>query len=179
MKTVQIADDVYAGLQRLAVPFEDEINDVLRRLLRQAGEITTPLPKPCPRRPAREPALTPAPSNGSPHAEAAHVPDDLESEAVPGAVVVHKRTTNGGGISQSAYRSAVLGIMRTTSDPINLSDILQQVEHQLADRMTEHDAEMLAAGIARCRAIRGTHSTQLQYEGRIESVGDGWYQYRP
>jgi hypothetical protein len=178
MKTVQITDDVYAGLQRLAVPFEDEINDVLRRLLRQAGEITTPLPGRARSVPVREPALTPAPSNGNAHAEAAHVPDDLESEAVP-RVVVHKRTTNGGGISQSAYRSTVLGIMRTTSDPISLSDILKQVEHQLADRMTEHDAEMLAAGITRWQSQARNALTQLQYEGRIESVGDGWYQYRP
>ena len=32
MHTVQIADDVYAALQRVAVPFEEDINDVLRRV---------------------------------------------------------------------------------------------------------------------------------------------------
>ena len=34
MPKVEIAHDVYEALQRRAVPFEDDINDVLRRLLR-------------------------------------------------------------------------------------------------------------------------------------------------
>jgi len=72
----------------------------------------------------------------------------------------------------------VLGIMRTTSDAVSLSDIMQQVEHQLADRMTEPDSEVLAAGIPRWQSQARNALTQLQYEGRIESVGDGWYQYR-
>ena len=34
MPKVEIAHDVYAALQRRAIPFEDDVNDVLRRLLR-------------------------------------------------------------------------------------------------------------------------------------------------
>jgi hypothetical protein len=49
MRSVRIADDVYAALQAMAVPFEDDINDVLRRLVQLAeqrnGAVRTRIPR--------------------------------------------------------------------------------------------------------------------------------------
>src|SRR5690242_8070723 len=93
MHTVQIADDVYAALQRVAVPFEEDINDVLRRVLD-----------------------VPRGTNGKGHARHSRH-DDLAvalPEPPPGhlaaggndvpTVVVHRRTTNGEALPQSTYR---------------------------------------------------------------------------
>jgi hypothetical protein len=106
MRTVHIADDVYAALQRMAVPFEDDINDVLHRLLRRAGEIATPLPRhrleehPHPNgrsAPAQPPKSTGNGAGPSPQ------PYELNPDET-GTVIVHKRTTSGATLPQSTYR---------------------------------------------------------------------------
>lgn len=156
MRNVHIADDVYAALQQMAVPFEDDINDVLRRLLkdkaRHNGEAARAVPPPA--------------------ADASEPIGDSSS------VVVHRRVaSNGSRIAQSTYRAAVLGVLRAHEGPVALADVLPDVERQLKDRMTDDDREVLATGVSRWQSHTRNALTQLQYEGRVEHLGDGRYRY--
>jgi ethanolamine utilization microcompartment shell protein EutL len=158
MRTVQIADDVYAALQQMAVPFEDDINDVLRRLLKGSSR-----------------------ANGTAPPRAAPISAEASEPAVndSNTVVVHRREVpNGARIPQSTYRAAVLGILRAHDGPVALSDVLPHVERQLKDRMTDDDREVLATGVSRWQSHARNALTQLQYEGRAEDLGDGRYRYR-
>lgn len=157
MRTVQIADDVYAALQQMAVPFEDDINDVLRRLLKG---------------PARQNGTTPRAT-----APSADAPEQSVNDS--NTVVVHRRVdSNGARIPQSTYRAAVLGILRGHEGPVALNDVLPHVERQLKDRMTDEDREVLATGVSRWQSHARNALTQLQYEGRVEDLGEGTYRYR-
>ena len=66
MPTIRIEDDVFQGLQRLAQPFTDTPNTVIRRLLEGAGILTVPNkepppPSPAPASSAKAAPLTPQP----------------------------------------------------------------------------------------------------------------------
>jgi hypothetical protein len=178
MRTVHIADDVYAALQRAAVPFEDDINDVLRRRLRRSGEIATPISRrhfdDYPHRNGG--AVSESTSNGNGVGHTARFTELDPDEA--GTVIVHRREANGVAIPQSTYRAAVLGALRSADESRSVSDLLRHVQRQLGDRMTAADLEVVASGAPRWQNQVGNALTQLQHEGRIEAVRDGWYRYR-
>jgi predicted CopG family antitoxin len=156
MHTVQIADDVYTALQQMAVPFEDDVNDVLRRLLKGS-----------PRRNGETASRAPV---------AAEIPEQLPTDS--NSVVVHRRTNPAESrIPQSTYRAALLGILRSQDGPVALADVLPHVERQLKDRMTDDDREVLATGLSRWQSHARNALTQLQYEGRVEDIGEGRYRY--
>jgi hypothetical protein len=167
MHTVQIADDVYAALQRVAVPFEEDINDVLRRVLD-----------------------VPRDTNGKRHARHPR-PDDISTAltqhpaarvAVDGndgpSVVVYRRTTNGEALPQSTYRAAVIGILRSTHDSISATTLMRAIEHQLASRMTDNDLETLPSGLLRWQSQTRNALVQLRHDGTIEQVDDGRFRFR-
>jgi hypothetical protein len=167
MHSVQLSDDVYAALQGLAVPFEDDINDVLRRVLRLRSQID---------------------GNGRPRPDG-HIDTSLWMAEHPATrslsqvsdgptVVVHRRTTNGAALPQSTFRTAVIGILRSAESSVSVPDLMRAIEQQLASRMTDNDIEVLPSGIARWQSQLRNALTQLQHEGAIEQVQDGWYRYR-
>jgi len=167
MHTVQIANDVYGALQRLAVPFEDDINDVLRRVLhlRQGRANNNGDGRPA----AREAAAL---------SLSEHPADPTHRDANDGAtVIVHRRTTNGAALPQSTYRTTVLGTVRSTKSSVSVAKLMRSVEQQLANRMTDTDLEPLPSGLTRWQSQVRNALMQLQHEGAIEQVEDGWYRY--
>jgi len=167
MHTVQIADDVYAALQRVAVPFEEDINDVLRRILDVPRSAKGNGRTRHPRRDDMSMALTE-------HPEARIAVDGND---VP-TVVVHRRTTNGEALPQSTYRAAVVGILRSTKDPISATTLMRAIEHQLASRMTDTDLEALPSGLVRWQSQTRNALMQLQHDGTVEQIEDGTYHFR-
>jgi hypothetical protein len=182
MPRIEIAHDVYAALQRRAVPFEDDINDVLRRLLREGrapfvnGPARVDEP-PAPLRAVNEaateaPAAAPAPAPAA-ASGLAHVNDD------PGeSVVVRRRTAGRDHLAQTTVRSAVLAILSSRRDAVSVTELFSAIERQLRSRMTDRDREMLPAGITQWQAQTRNALTQLQYEGHIERIGDDIYRSR-
>ena len=174
MPRVEIAHDVYAALQRRAVPFEDDINDVLRRLLRADrstnGNGSAHLNESAHALPAPTAVSTPT------TAKRGSVMDEDANES--GNVVVHRRTGTGDHLPQSTFRAAVLGILKSSRDAVGVAELFRGVERQLRDRMTDSDLEVLASGLARWQCQSRNALTQLQHEGRIEQVREGLYRCR-
>jgi hypothetical protein len=167
MRSVRIADDVYAALQAMAVPFEDDINDVLRRLVQLADQ-----------RNGDRPYHGSAMPSGQP--EFAAVDDTRFDGDSVGRIVVHRRTdSNGEHLPQSTYRNAVLGLLKSTNgNGVEAAELSRNIERQLADRMTEHDLEVMASGVTRWQSQVRNALTQLEYEGTIERVNDCTYRHR-
>src|SRR6478609_692207 len=143
MPKVEIAHDVYAALQRRAVPFEEDINDVLRRLLR--GDRSTfranadRLDEP----PRGLHAVTVA--GGS-------TADDERGTGSDGSpdectVIVTRRAPIGDHLAQSTIRAAVLGVLKSTGKAITVADLFGHVERQLHGRMSAPDFEPLSSGL--------------------------------
>src|SRR5947208_2104226 len=174
MPKVEIAHDVYAALQRRAVPFEDDINDVLRRLLRADrstnGNGSAHLNESAPALPAPTPIVTPT------TAQRGWVMGEDANES--GNVIVHRRTATGDHLPQSTVRTAVLGILKSSREAVGLAELFHGVERQLRNRMTERDLEVLASGLARWQCQSRNALTQLQHEGRIEQIREGLYRCR-
>ena len=174
MPKVEIAHDVYAALQRRAVPFEDDVNDVLRRLLRDDRSSN---------------GHGPARLDGSVHAVRAIAPvatatTDNGYRAVDedandsGNVIVRRRAPAGGHLPQSTLRTAVLGILRSSGHAFDVAEVYRGVERQLRSRMTDCDLEVLPAGMTRWQCQCRNALTQLQHEGHIERIGDDLYRAR-
>jgi len=175
MRTVQIADDVYTALQHLAVPFEDDVNDVLRRLLGLSRAPSNGKPRSRSDRTAHPTVRGPARPLTEEHGNET---DDRHPRAAPALVVVHRRTTNGAPLPQSTYRSAVIGMLKSTHEPVDAAQLMSMVEQQLASRMTDTDLEPLASGVLRWQSQTRNALMQLRHEGSIEIVGDRHVKYR-
>jgi len=179
MPKIDIARDVYAALQRRAVPFEDDINDVLRRLLR--GDRTTfnaggaPVIASAPPLLALTSVPVPDPAPTGAPAPAPHVVDDPGD---PADVMVRGRDTTGQHLPQSTVRAAVHGIVRSTNGPVGVADLVRGVERQLHGRMSERDLERLPSGLTRWQSQVRNALTQLQHEGQVERIADDRYQAR-
>src|SRR5262249_51823289 len=127
MRTVDIADDVYAALQRMAVPFEDDINDVLRRLLRD-------------RRPSHPSnssngngALRPGPTVEA-RVEGSARDEPVTEPPTGDTVIVHRRAApSEQHLPQTTFRSAVVGVLRASREPVAISELLTSVERLLGD----------------------------------------------
>ena len=145
MPKVEIAHDVYAALQRRAVPFEDDVNDVLRRLLRDDrssnGHRPAPLDGSVQAVRADRPGCHPTTDNGY-----RAVDEDTNDS---GNVIVRRRAPAGGHLPQSTLRTAVLGILRSSSHAFEVAEVYRGVERQLRSRMTDCDLEVLPAGMTR------------------------------
>ena len=168
MPKIEIAHDVYAALQRRAVPFEDDINDVLRRLLR--GDRSTFNAGVAPSVATSPPrlALTTVPMP-VPTTHGGEIPSEVVADpGDPGDVVVRHRAATGQHLPQSTVRAAVLGIVRSTSGAVGVAELVRSVERQLHGRMTEHDLERLPSGLARWQNQVRNALTQLQHEGHVE-----------
>jgi hypothetical protein len=179
MPKVEIAHDVYAALQRRAIPFEDDINDVLRRLLRERGAANPNGSHPAagPQAPVRtlnavptEPAETTASTMAPPVAD--------RSGDHFGSVVVRRRSPSGEHLAQSTVRSAVLAILTSSRDAVSVAELFRVIERQLRRRMTDRDLEVLPAGITQWQVQARNALTQLEHEGRIERIGDDLYRSR-
>ena len=174
MRTVEIADDIYAALQRMAVPFEDDINDVLRRLLRTA-------------RAAQQDGTRAFDRAGNAVGGVVAV---TQSTSVSGTVVppeplddarsvkVHRRGSNGSHLPQSTIRAGVLGVLRSSAAPLGTPDLLEALETQFRDRMGDGDVEIDEYGVARWQSQARNVLKQLQYEGTVEHLEDGTYRCR-
>jgi hypothetical protein len=179
MPKVEIAHDVYESLQRRAVPFEDDINDVLRRLLR--GDRSTFARGPeQPKAPAPAPILQPVSAEPAPAATDRQptLDDDTHDEA---HVIVHRRAATGNHLTQSTVRAAVVGILKSSANAVTVPELFQSVERQLRARMTDADLETSPSGLARWQSQTRNALTQLQHEARIERIGrigEDLYRYR-
>jgi hypothetical protein len=179
MPKVELAHDVYAALQRRAVPFEDDINDVLRRLLRDDRAKHLNGPVVLNGSPATGRALNAVPTEGTAPEpvmddDRAVISDNFDS----GAVIVRRRTPTGEHLAQSTVRSAVLGILRSSREAVSVTTLFDAVERQLRNRMTDGDLEVLPSGITQWQVQARNALTQLQHEGHIERIGDDLYRSR-
>jgi hypothetical protein len=174
MPKVEIAHDVYAALQRRAIPFEDDINDVLRRLLRERGATNPngPLPAAGPRGPGRTLNAVPTETTATAPTIADRDGDDF------GSVIVRRRSPSGEHLAQSTVRSAVLAILTSSRDAVSVTELFRVTERQLRRRMTDRDLETLPAGITQWQVQTRNALTQLEHEGRIERIGDDLYRSR-
>ena len=175
MRTIQISDDIYAALQRMAVPFEDDINDVLRRLLRTARTFQHDGGHP----PERSSAAAGGAVAANAKAPVAAGPK-ISTEPVedPRTVKVHRRESNGNHLSQSTIRAGVVGVLRSSTAPLEPSKLLRSLEAQFKDRLTDGDVEVDGSGLARWQNQARNALKQLQYEGSVERLEDGRYRYR-
>src|SRR5215475_4540987 len=165
MRTIQISDDIYAALQRMAVPFEDDINDVLRKLLRTARNTQNDDGRSLER--ARSGAGGAVVANSkavaAPGAAIATEPAD-DSRTVK----VHRRSSNGNHLSQSTIRAGVLGVLRSSTAPVEPSKLLRSLEAQFKDRLTDGDVEVDGTGLARWQSQARNALKQLQFDGSVE-----------
>jgi hypothetical protein len=73
----------------------------------------------------------------------------------------------------------VLGLLKSTNgNGVEAAELSRNIERQPADRMTEHDLEVMAAGVTRWQSQVRNALTQLEYEGTIERVTDCIYRHR-
>jgi len=167
MPKVEIAHDVYEALQRRAVPFEDDINDVLRRLLRDDRSKNRNGPAPLNGSTQALRSIAPAPIPTTANRRTAVNEETNDS----GTVIVRRRTATGDHLPQSTVRVAVLGILKSSREAVGLAELFRGVERQLRGRMTDRDLEVLPAGITRWQCQIRNALTQLEHEGLIERMG--------
>lgn len=174
MRTIQISDEVYAALQRMAVPFEDDINDVLRKLLRTARTFQHD-GHPIERSSSAAGGAVVANSK-APIAQGVAVSTEPADD--PRTVKVHRRASNGSHLSQSTIRAGVVGVLRSSTAPVEPSKLLRSLEAQFKDRLTDSDVEVDGSGLARWQSQARNALKQLRYEGAVERLEDGRYRYR-
>ena len=174
MPKVEIAHDVYEALQRRAVPFEDDINDVLRRLLRDDRSKNRNGPAPLNGSTQALRSIAPAPIPTTANGQTAVNEETNDS----GTVIVQRRAATGDHLPQSTVRAAVFGILKSSGGPVGVAELFRGVERQLRSRITDRDLEVLSAGMTRWQCQSRNALTQLQHESRIERVGEDLYRSR-
>jgi hypothetical protein len=128
-----IDDDVYAALQARAVPLEDDINSVLRRVLGLApGQADA--------------AITP--SNGSTGSQLAASP---RRRSPKGQKAGKKRTRvpKGSILPETEYEVPILRALVEMGGRGPTSEVIALVEKELDSRLTDVDREKLSAGDVR------------------------------
>lgn len=126
-----IDDDVYAALQAQAVPLEDDVNSVLRRVLGLSPKTTAS---------SHQPPLT-----ASPAAEAK--PRQRKSAASKKRSMKKRtRVPKGSIVSEEEYELPILRALDHLGGRVPTSEAIAQVEKEMGERLTDVDREELSSG---------------------------------
>jgi len=129
-----IDDDVYAALQALAVPLEDDINTVLRRLLhlgsdhdagRESAQVSQSVRDDSPHRPRRR------------------------SAKPRKAAKKRTRVPKGSILPESEYELPILRALAQLGGRAPTSEVISQIESEIDPKLTEADREKLSSGDVR------------------------------
>lgn len=121
--------EVYAALQARAVPLEDDVNSVLRRLLGLSPNATA----------------APAPSSEAP----AGAPARRKTvKAAPAKRSTRKRTRvpKGSILPEEEYELPILRALEHLGGRVPSSEVVAQVEKEIGPRLTDVDREKLSSG---------------------------------
>jgi hypothetical protein len=127
-----IADDVYAALQARAVPLEDDINSVLRRLLSLETSPRSSVPD----------------SHAAP-AVAATARSSRERAKTPQPKRSPKKRTRvpkGSILPESDYELPILRALQSLGGRVPTSELIAQLEKEIDPRLTEVDRQPLSSG---------------------------------
>lgn len=126
-----VDDDVYAALQAQAVPLEDDVNSVLRRLL---GLSPKAIPSTPPQLAAESPAKEPTPRR--------------RRAAAPARRSAKKRTRvpKGSIVPEEEYELPILRALAHLGGRVPTSEVIAQVEKEMGTRLTDVDREELSSG---------------------------------
>ena len=125
-----VDDEVYAALQARAVPLEDDVNSVLRRLLGlpptvisipSPSEVATPPPKPT-RRQRRSAASTRK------------------------STKKRTRVPKGSILPEEEYELPILRALEHLGGRVPTSEVVAQVDKEIGPRLTDVDREELSSG---------------------------------
>ncbi len=131
--TVQLPpvdDDVYAALQAQAVPLEDDVNSVLRRVLGLAR---------------KEPVGTAPRSAGSP-AKAPARGQPRTAPSARGSTKKRTRAPKGSILPEEEYELPILRALERLGGRVPTSEVIAEVEKVMAARLTDVDREELSSG---------------------------------
>ena len=126
-----VDDEVYAALQAQAVPLEDDVNSVLRRLLGLAPATRASAPP----RSAR---------SSSPETPARR----KRGAAAPARKSTKKRTRvpKGSIVPEEEYELPILRALEHLGGRVPTSEVIAQVEKEMGARLTDVDREELSSG---------------------------------
>lgn len=127
-----VDDEVYAALQEQAVPLEDDVNSVLRRLLGLSPKGTVV---------ATPPRLAAVTSAEAPMRR-------LRKKAAPARKSTKKRTRvpKGSILSEDEYELPILRSLKHLGGRVPTSEVIAQVEKEIGSRLTDADREELSSG---------------------------------
>lgn len=126
-----VDDEVYAALQAQAVPLEDDVNSVLRRLL---GLSTQANPSTPPRSTTGPPVASPA--RGQRKTAAAARKSTKKRTRVP----------KGSIVPEEEYEVPILHALEHLGGRVPTSEVIAQVEKEMGPRLTDVDREQLSSG---------------------------------
>lgn len=128
-----VDDEVYAALQAQAVPLEDDVNSVLRRLLGLAPKVVT--------RAGTSPRLA---ESSQPPAPVAR----QRKAAAPARRSAKKRTRvpKGSIVPEEEYELPILRALAHLGGRVPTSEVIAQVEKEMGTRLTDVDREELTSG---------------------------------
>ncbi len=128
-----VDDDVYAALQAQAVPLEDDVNSVLRRLL----ELGSSAPSAASDSHLVVPAVV---ASASANRVSAKTPRPRK--------IAKKRTrvSKGSILPESDYELPILRALEQLGGRVPTSELIAQLEKEIDPRLTEVDRERLSSG---------------------------------
>jgi hypothetical protein len=126
-----IDDEVYAALQAQAVPLEDDVNSVLRRLLGLApkGVVSA----------APESAAVAAMEAPAQRRRASPTPTRKSTKK-------RTRVPKGSIVSEEEYELPILRALEHLGGRVPTSEVIAQVEKEMGARLTDVDREELSSG---------------------------------
>ncbi len=127
-----VDDDVYAALQAQAVPLEDDVNSVLRRLLGLAPKAAT---RASTSARAAESSQPPAPARQRKAAAPARRPAKKRTRVPKGSIV-----------PEEEYELPILRALAYLGGRVPTSEVIAQVEKEMGTRLTDLDREELTSG---------------------------------
>lgn len=129
-----IDDDVYAALQQRAVPLEDDINSVLRRLLGLGARV----------------AAGGDPGSGARESAPASIPlARRKATRSPKSSKKRTRVPKGSILPETEYEIPILRALQSMGGRGPTSEVIALVEKEIDSRLTDVDREKLSAGDVR------------------------------
>jgi negative regulator of replication initiation len=141
VRTVELDDDVWSALKRIAVPFDDTPSSVLRRLL----------------------------GLDEPRARSASIRLEQESRDAAGQSSSADRKVAAGKTPSHVYRKAIVEVLISLGGHASAGDATREVEKRLRVAFTASDLAMTASGGPHWKAATQCARSQLVQQGILES----------